>query len=314
MSGFDNSIYKNFQVPDFVGGIASGLDYRDNKNRQAKQDLVADEKAKREKSQWERDRIGKDVMALDSIKDVNKRAEMWPQLRSGLEKDGVDVSQIPETYDDGYFNFARPYFIGSDKLTSQEKDRADIDYTKAQTEKIRKEANKKANTGEELPIDSKKVIENLATKNANKTSIKNQIEAVMDSWDSLSEEQQLAAGRQLLKTLNSPEGADAIGSEEANRLGSMLEFSMGNFTNSNPTQFGRNLKGFREQAKNTARNIGEGVLRNKDEINRLMGRPIAERKKDAPPPGFDLKALANIDLNNVDPGSLEALYKQAGGK
>jgi hypothetical protein len=127
-------------------------------------------------------------------------------------------------------------------------------------------------TGENLPIDSKKIVNDLAAKNAGKLSIKNQIDSVVSGWDNLSESQQLAMGSQLLKTLNSPEGADAIGSEEANRLGAKLQYAMGNFTNSNPTQFGRDLKGFKEQAKNTAKFIGDAISKNQQIIDEKMGR------------------------------------------
>lgn len=140
-------------------------------------------------------------------------------------------------------------------------------------QKEREIAAKKAKEADEnLPIDKKKLIEGLSAKNANKISIANQINAVMENWDSYSDDQKLSQGRQLLKTLNSPEGADAIGAEEAKRLGSKLEFAAGNFTNSNPTQFGRDLGGFAQQARDTAKNIESAVSANKKEIDSIYGR------------------------------------------
>ncbi len=126
--------------------------------------------------------------------------------------------------------------------------------------------------GEDLPIDKKKEVETLAGKNASKIAIKNQIDAVMGSWDNLADDQKVAAGRQLLKTLNSSEGADAIGVEEANRLGSKLEFAMGNFTNSNPTQFGRDIEGFKVQAMNTSKAIERAIKSNQQVIDKNLGR------------------------------------------
>ena len=136
----------------------------------------------------------------------------------------------------------------------------------------RVEAVNKTKSGEKLPLDQKKLVETLSTKNANKIAIKNQIQAVVDSWDNLSDEQKVTQGGQLLKTLNSSEGADAIGVEEAKRLGSMLEFQMFNVTQ--PGAFvGRDLKGFKTQAQNTANNIGTAVESNSAIIDRAMGRP-----------------------------------------
>lgn len=126
--------------------------------------------------------------------------------------------------------------------------------------------------GDYLPLDQKKIVEGLATKNASKESIKNQIDAVMSGWDNLSEDQKVAQGRQLLKTLNSTEGADAIGAEEANRLGAKLEFALGNVFNSNPMQFGRDLEGFKEQANLTSKSIGSAIESNKQTIGKAMGR------------------------------------------
>lgn len=123
-----------------------------------------------------------------------------------------------------------------------------------------------------LPKDKQETIEVLAKKNANKISIANQIDAVMKTWDTLSDDQKVYQGRQLLKTLNSPEGADAIGSEEANRLGSNLEFALGNLTNSNPFQLGRDLEGFKEQAMGTSQSLKDAISSNKALIDEAYGR------------------------------------------
>ena len=153
-------------------------------------------------------------------------------------------------------------------LESERANRAD-EMLKAR--KIRADEAKAQRQGEHLQLEEKKTVEGLATKNANKVAIKNQIDAVLSQWDSYSQDQKLAQGRQLLKTLNSPEGADAIGAEEANRLGSKLEFALGNFTNSNPTQFGRDLEGFKQQAADTSKNLGIAIDSNRKIIDSVMG-------------------------------------------
>jgi hypothetical protein len=137
--------------------------------------------------------------------------------------------------------------------------------------------------GDFLPPDKKKFVDTLATKNAGKVSIKNQIDATMANWDSLPEDQQIAAGRQLIKTLNSTEGADAVAVEEAKRLGGKLEFALGNITNDNPVQFGRDLKGFKEQALNVSKNIGGALNANQSEIDKALGRqPVEQAAQTAP--------------------------------
>lgn len=187
----------------------------------------------------------------------------------------------------------------------ERKVKADEAKTKAETTKLYAETGRKDRTGENLPLDAKKTVETLASKNAGKVAIKNQIDAVMTNWESLSDDQKVAAGRQLLKTLNSTEGADAIGAEEAKRLGSKLEFAVGNLTNSNPIQFGRDLPGFAEQARNTSAAIGRAVDRNQAEIDRTMGRrPVAR---------FEQDVLSYAEKHGISPEQAQAIKDQRTG-
>jgi hypothetical protein len=124
----------------------------------------------------------------------------------------------------------------------------------------------------QLPGEDQEVVKDLAKKNASKIAIANQIDSVMSNWDNLPEDQKVAQGRQLLKVLNSTEGADAVGNEEARRLGSKLEFALGNIFNSNPTQWGRDLKGFNEQALGTSKAIRGAVDANESEINKRYAK------------------------------------------
>jgi len=125
---------------------------------------------------------------------------------------------------------------------------------------------------ETLAPPDQEVVKDLARKNASKIAIANQIEATMSNWDSLPEDQKLTTGRMLLKVLNSTEGADAIGVEESKRLGSKLEYAMGNFTNDNPVQFGRDLPGFKDQTTNQINAIRGAVQANEAEIARRSGK------------------------------------------
>lgn len=128
-----------------------------------------------------------------------------------------------------------------------------------------------------LPPEDQKVIEKLAGSNADKISIANQIEAVMapENWDKLTEDEKLQQGRQLIKVLNSTQGQDAVGAEEAKRLAGKLDFAMGNLTNNNPIQFGRDLPGFANDSRITLDSIRKAVKANEGEIQKRYGREPA---------------------------------------
>jgi hypothetical protein len=133
---------------------------------------------------------------------------------------------------------------------------------------------------ERLPIENQEQIKDLAKKNANKETIANQIDAMLQQADQAkTEDAKLAIYRQMGKILNSTEGADAVGSEEAKRLLSKLEFAYGNVTNDNPTQFGRDLQGFREQAKATSKAVRNAAQANKKKIDELYKRAPAADKQ-----------------------------------
>lgn len=74
--------------------------------------------------------------------------------------------------------------------------------------------------------------------------------------------QAITIGRELIKPLNSPLGADAVGAEEVKRLGAMLEYQMLNLTG--PGKFhGRDLEGFQTQAENASEAMRESISKNK---------------------------------------------------
>lgn len=169
-------------------------------------------------------------------------------------------------------------------------------------------AQRDAASGEYLPLDKKKIVENLSTKNASKLSIKNQLDAFVRGMDDLSADQKIVQGRQLLKTLNSPEGADAIGAEEAKRLGGLLEFKMFNFTQ--PGSFiGRDIDEFKTQVEGTSKSIGEGIRANKSEVDSLMGRQQGKQI---------VKTQTNKKTGEqrvvYSDGTFEIVKKVAGGK
>jgi uncharacterized protein (UPF0218 family) len=56
------------------------------------------------------------------------------------------------------------------------------------------------------------------------------------------------------------------------RLLSKLEFAYGNVTNGNPTQFGRDMEGFKEQAKSTSQAVRNSIKANQAVIDQKYGR------------------------------------------
>lgn len=151
-------------------------------------------------------------------------------------------------------------------------------------------AGKKNNDLTRLPVEDQKVVEGLATKNAAKIAISNQIDAVMGNWDKLPDDQKIAQGRQLIKVLNSTEGADAVGKDEAARLGSKLEIGLTNVMNRGLLDSatgglqtaGRDLEGFKTQANETGQGIKRAIYANDKEIANRYGR--GGIKRDAKPP------------------------------
>lgn len=128
-----------------------------------------------------------------------------------------------------------------------------------------------------IPIDVKSEVTALSSKNASKVAIANQIGSYLEQFRAAkSEDDKVRIGGQMLKVLNSPEGADAVGSEEAKRLGDALEFNIFDVKaglGAKPGKLvGRDLKGFERQAEATYNAIRGSVDQNRAEVDRLMGR------------------------------------------
>ena len=116
----------------------------------------------------------------------------------------------------------------------------------------------------EIPNDGRQdQIKKLSTQNATLSGVKTAMQkAVMQLENAgLSEAEKIKAGQGLLKLLNSAEGADAVGAEEAKRIGSFLEYKIGNITG--PGSFiGRDLDLFTKQIKNNANFLHDRIAGN----------------------------------------------------
>jgi hypothetical protein len=133
---------------------------------------------------------------------------------------------------------------------------------------------------EHLPIENKSMVEGLSKDSATKTAIANEISQTVALFDDpkVSEQQKIKAGQSLLKVLNSTQGSDAVGSEEAKRLGSLLEFQLFNVFGTGP-MFGRDLPAFRDQAAATVNRLSGAVDANKGLIQQAMaGQSVAVPK------------------------------------
>lgn len=171
-----------------------------------------------------------------------------------------------------------------------------------------------------LPEEEREVVKGLAKENANKISISNQISGTLKILDDpkVSREQKISQGRQMLKVLNSTQGKDAVGAEEAKRLGSYLEASIGINWNSPRAvgDFGINLEGFREQAALTNKAMVDSVNANQAEIQKryaqygVQRQPVnvsrSERAEGEPQRMYDTQTPSQLSKDQIRQGMLKA--------
>lgn len=174
---------------------------------------------------------------------------------------------------------AQDFDLEKQKLSAQQANtQAQLDLKKAVDARDRSETSNKREF-DNLPEDAKITIKSLSANNANKEAISGQIESVFSRWDTLSDAEKLQQGKQLIKTLNSTQGQDAVGADEAKRLAGKLEFTLGNFFNTEPTQFGRNIEGFKKDAEITVNGIRDAMRSNQRVIDDAYGRPTQANPK-----------------------------------
>jgi len=242
--------------------------------------------------------------AYQGFTDFRDKQQLLGDKNSGVRRaEDVDMNQFQQAADDDASAEEFKIREGDNVVTRKFKKRLaeakavnplDEELTKAKIQQIKSETakNYRENQGNESdlfkklnPLDQE-LAKDLTKKNASKVSIKNQIDSVLNGWDKLDEDQRIISGRQLLKTLNSTEGADAIGSEEAKRLGGLLEFQMFNVRNPGPL-FGRDVEGFKTQAGNISQAIGGAIEANQKQIQgitgNLSGRGLSDLVASKPP-------------------------------
>lgn len=124
---------------------------------------------------------------------------------------------------------------------------------------------------EHLPKEIQIQITKIADSSGAILPIKNEIDSAYGQLTNknLSDGQKLLVGRNLLKTLNSTQGKDAVGAEEAKRLGSLLEYKLLPRIGEPGNTFGRDLDEFVNQVALSSQKIGETHKANQLAINKL---------------------------------------------
>jgi hypothetical protein len=209
-------------------------------------------------------------VAKDLAWSINDEQSYQQAREMGIKMGLPNADKLPPQYDPNLVKQMQYRTLSAQQQLDQQKQAQD--YSLKERE-LGIKANAAKNKAEYLPAENQITIKDLAKSNASKISISNQIEGAFAGWDQMSDAEKLQQGRQLIKTLNSTQGADAVGSEESKRLAGKLEFAYGNLSNDNPVQFGRDLEGFKKDAELTVQAIRTAVNSNKKEIDRAYGRP-----------------------------------------
>ena len=164
-----------------------------------------------------------------------------------------------------------------------------IEKTKAEIGKLKREGG--GNLLSQKVIE--KQAEGIAGKTAHLVNIKGGMDTAIEQFNNPNtpEDEKIKIGEGLLKMLNSTEGVDAVGVQEADRMGSFLQYKLGNFTG--PGSFiGRDLDLFGKQLENSSKALGERIRRNQEQTTSLIsGRGFS---LDTPQSGAYDKKLSKI--------------------
>lgn len=176
------------------------------------------------------------------------------------------------------------------KVANEEGDRARKDRELALKEKEvnAKIAENRSPANIKLPKEKEKVVEGLATKNANMETVKNFMAAkqveLRKAIQEGNEDNAVKVGQEMLKIINSPMGSDAVGAEESKRLGSFLEYKIANFTQ--PGSFiGRDLDKFDDQITANISALDSAIGLNNNSIEKAYGRAASFKLPSSTPVG-----------------------------
>jgi len=172
------------------------------------------------------------------------------------------------------------------RLAEREKDRELQESLMA----LRSAANPKDRAYNSLPEPEKIVVKELSTSSAKKQSIANQINGFLQQWDKApNDKEKTRVGQQMVKLLNSTEGADAIGAEEANRLANELQA----WTLKSPTgwpRWGQDLEGFQNRAVNVRESLKNAIQANQRQVQQIYKQYAPDSVVANPPPAANAPA------------------------
>lgn len=179
----------------------------------------------------------------------------------------------------------------------------------AQVKGLEKPPVKKSGKGPKLPLSSEVEVRSLAGKQGNVRTVNNLLKSTLKLLrdPKIKEEQKIQKGMELLKVINSPMGADAIGAEESQRLGSFLEVVSTNRPGGylgTGFKLGRDLPGFTEAVDLKTQELDSLLGMNQERINELEGRPTGLLGK---------KSSTSIPVGTIKPGKGGKKYRFKGG-
>lgn len=215
----------------------------------------------------EQNRISNGILTPKEVADYGKDYAVSPTESAGAFKLQVPDAATPGGTKPVYLTPKKKETEGLDILLKS----LDIKGKQLDNDKKTKEAGSAKAEFDQLPVESQAEIKNLAESNAKKTAVRNQLAATLETLrsDKVPYEQKLLAGRNMAKVLNSTEGADAVGNQEADRMLAFLNYLP---TNRPGWDVGPQIDKFADQVDLKVRDIDQAVMSNKGQINKLYGR------------------------------------------
>lgn len=260
--GFMKLLMRNANQMGQIGGkVASSAPFDDmvggmqERNAQAESRFInADQKAKSEKD----NRLQTMLALLKMDQDGNLRREGFDIQREGFKNSSADRNAILQATigrDGNSYELGKKRIeadidgknatLGIQGRSLEESMRHNKEQEKIAGKNAEVAAAKAAKNGEHLPMGMKERVLTISQKQANRTSMINKMKASLAELKRLKDpKSKFDYAKSTLKMVNSPENPDAVGSEEADRIGANLD----NFrwqdalVGSNP--FGKNFSAF----------------------------------------------------------------------
>lgn len=265
--GLMDQVQQGLQIASTVYGIKSQMDEQDFRDEQrVKSASDAEEVAKGHVTPGEFRNMAL-MKGLEQAKEGDPGAQPFYEKGSGSILGWLKKSETPKLTPDNSMAEKRLAF-----------DREKFDYEKTQNSK--KGSGGSAAVADangtkdfkKLPQENQIQVKELATTMGKQSSINNLLASMLDEFrNAESDDQKVAVGGRMLKVINSPLGADAIGAEEANRLGSFLEKKFFNFRQPGSV-FGRDLDEFETQVAGQVESLNQAISLNQSMIDKLSGR------------------------------------------